>query len=330
MDAILNIGIDLILVLQMFGAWLLSPMQAFSALGHESFYLLIAPAAFWCLDPAAGLRLGIGLMLSGAINSIFKLLFHGPRPYWFDPEIKPLSSEVSFGIPSAHAQNAVVFWGLLAYWIQRTWAWIAAILLMLLIGISRLYLGMHFPSDVIVGWILGILLLWLIIRLEKPFLDWFHRFQPAVQILIVFGSSLGLILIGALVRLGLRGWQIPQSWIELSSRAPGAESIHPLSLSGLVTPAGALFGLACGAIMLNEIGWLDAKGSGWLRLGRYLLGLVGVIAFWKGLDVIFPDGDTIIPLILRFIRYTAIGLWVTYLAPLLFFKLKLAKPAHLS
>ena len=176
----------------------------------------------------------------------------------------------------------------------------------------------------------GILLLWLIIRLEKPFLDWFRRFQPAAQILIVFGSSLGLILIGALVRLGLRGWQIPQSWIELSSRAPGAESIDPLSLSGLVTPAGALFGLACGAIMLNEIGWLDAKGSGWLRLGRYLLGLVGVIAFWKGLDVIFPDGDTIIPLILRFIRYTAIGLWVTYLAPLLFFKLKLAKPAHLS
>lgn len=95
-----------------------------------------------------------------------------------------------------------------------------------------------------------------------------------------------------------------------------------------MTAAAVLFGMACGAILLERAGWLDGRGSAWQRLARYLLGLVGVVILWTGLDLIFPSSETLIALVFRFIRYGSIGLWISYLAPLLFFRLKLAAPAR--
>ncbi len=328
MEAILTFGILLILWLQALGGWLAGPMQFFTFLGNEEFYLLVAPAVFWCFNPAVGLRLGISLMLSGGVYSALKLALHGPRPYWIDPNVQPLSSEASFGIPSGHAQNAVIFWGQLARSLRRNWAWVLAILLMALIGLSRLYIGVHFPSDVAAGWLVGILLLWLIVRLEAPFLRWFRGFPTATQVTIALGASLVLILLSALARLALGAWQVPTGWIELAGRAPEAKPINPLALSGAVTAAAVLFGMACGAILLERAGWLDVRGSAWQRLARYLLGLAGVVILWTGLDLIFPSGETLIALVFRFIRYGSIGLWISYFAPLLFFRLKLAAPAR--
>lgn len=328
MEAILTFGILLILWLQALGGWLAGPMQFFTFLGNEEFYLLVAPAVFWCFNPAVGLRLGISLMLSGGVYSALKLALHGPRPYWIDPNVQPLSSEASFGIPSGHAQNAVIFWGQLARSLRRNWAWVLAILLMALIGLSRLYIGVHFPSDVAAGWLVGILLLWLIVRLETPFLHWFREFPTTTQVTIALGASLVLILLSALARLALGDWQVPAEWIELAGRVPEAKPINPLALSGAVTAAAVLFGMACGAILLERAGWLDVRGSAWQRLARYLLGLAGVVILWTGLDLIFPSGETLIALVFRFIRYASIGLWISYLAPLLFFRLKLAAPAR--
>jgi len=66
--------------------------------------------------------------------------FHAPRPYWYSKDVKALSAEGTFGLPSGHAQRAVVLFGALAAWLKRGWAWAAAIALILLVGLSRLYL----------------------------------------------------------------------------------------------------------------------------------------------------------------------------------------------
>jgi membrane-associated phospholipid phosphatase len=314
------------LILQSLGAWLLAPMSFFSFLGTEQFYLFIAPALLWCLDAGLGLRMGLGLAISSSVNSILKLVFHSPRPYWVSERVQALASETSFGIPSGHAQNSVVVWGLLAAWIHKTWAWIVAILLMLMIGLSRLYLGVHFLGDVLAGWLVGALILWAILRLERPVLAWLSRRSIGQQILAALAASLALVLLGVLARLALGEWQTPETWMTLARRAPEAEIIEPLAISGLVSQAGVFFGLALGGILLKRSGWFDAGGPALQRVLRYLIGLVGVLAIYTVLGAIFPRGESLVPYLLRYLRYGLIGLWIAFIAPWLFIRLGVARP----
>ncbi len=264
-------------------------------------------------------------MISGGLNSVLKIILHGPRPYWYQTQVKALSTETSFGIPSGHAQNAVVIWGTIAAYIRRTWAWISAIILIFLIGLSRVYLGVHFPSDVIVGGLVGALLLWILISIEKPFLTWLNALTQTSQIIVIFSASLIIIFLGYLATLNLGDWQIPIEWVENAARAaPDAIPIEPLSLSGLVSNSGAFFGLASGAVLLWGQGGLDAGGPLTKRILRYILGVIGVVALWLGLRLIFPGGNSLMAHTLRYLRYALIGLWVTGLGPFMFIKLDLA------
>lgn len=326
MDAILNLGHAIIIWLQSLGGWLVAPMNFFTFLGTEQFYLVVAPAILWCLDASLGLKMGLSLMFSSATYSILKMIFHGPRPYWVEARVQPLSAETSFGIPSGHAQNAVVFWGMLAAWIRKTWFWIIAIALMFFIGISRVHLGVHYPTDVLAGWATGALLLWLILHYEKRLSQWLSRQKATDKVLYALGASLWLILLGALVRLAQGDWVMPAGWATLAARAPGAQPIDPWELSGLVSNAGTFFGLALGGILLRQRGWFNARGPALQLVARYLIGLAGVLILWYGLGVIFPRGEALIPYVLRYVRYGLVGLWVSGLAPMVFIRLKLAKP----
>ena len=325
MDAILNLGNGIIIWLQSLGEWLVTPMSVFTFLGNEQFYLVVAPAVLWCLDASLGLKMGLALMVNSAFYSILKLVFHAPRPYWIEPRIQPFSAEASFGIPSGHAQNAVVVWGMLAAWIHKTWAWIVAGALIFLVGLSRMYLGVHFPTDVLAGWAIGALVLWVILRYEKPLSRWLGRLKPGDQVLYALGASMWLILLGALARLALGGWTMPTQWTVLAARAPGAAPVNPLELSGLISNAGTFFGLALGGILLRQRGWFDAHGRALQLLARYLIGLAVVLVLWYGLGAIFPRGESLVPYMLRYLRYGLVGLWVSGLAPMIFIRLKLAK-----
>jgi hypothetical protein len=266
-------------------------------------------------------------MVSGATNSILKLAFQGPRPYWYDERVVAHTTESSFGVPSGHSQNGVVFWGTIAAWIGRPWAWITAIAIVFLIGLSRMYLGVHFPHDVLVGWAVGALLLWAFTHWEAPALAAIKRRSFVEQILIALAVSLALILIAALVRFSLQGWQVPESWQQLAAQAdPDADPIDPLALAGVISNAAVFFGLATGAIILQAGKGFVATGPLWQRAARFLLGIVGVLAIWAGLDAVFPGGESLLAYVLRYLRYSLVGLWISALAPLIFIRLRLAAP----
>jgi membrane-associated phospholipid phosphatase len=145
-DFILDTGIILILYLQSFGDWLIPAMGVFTALGYEQFYVFSCWSLYWCVNASLGLRLGLLLFFSGAINHLFKVAFHGPRPYWYDSRVRALSTETTFGVPSGHAQNAVVLWGVMAAKVRRKdglgWSDHADIFHQHF----PLYLGVHFPK----------------------------------------------------------------------------------------------------------------------------------------------------------------------------------------
>ena len=175
MDFLTANGIDLVILIQGLGDWLVAPMRFFTFLGSEDFFFLILPAIYWCIDSALGLRIGYILIISNGLSFIFKLAFAGPRPYWINPQVQALTYESSFGVPSGHAQNAVSIWGLMAHRIGKSWAYALGFGIALLIGFSRLVLGMHFPHDVLAGWLIGGVLLWTFARLWHPVSAWLGR-----------------------------------------------------------------------------------------------------------------------------------------------------------
>ncbi len=75
-----------------------------------------------------------------------------------------------------------------------------------------------------------------------------------------------------------------------------------------------------GAAWLRYSGGFSAAGSGWRLIARYIFGLAGILVIWFGLDQVFPDGEMLLALSLRYVRYMLVGLWVSGAAPWLFMR----------
>ena len=324
-ESLWTLGTKLTLAVQSLGSWLLMPMKFFSFLGHEGFFFLVLPLFFWCVDPRLGTRIGVNLLLSASLNSMLKVLIHGPRPYWYSSQVTPYASEVSFGAPSGHAQFSVSVWGTIALWYKRTWVTIVCLLIIFLIGFSRVYLGLHFAHDVLLGWIVGGLLLWVVNRVWEPVASRVRLMAIWPQIALAFAASMGIILLGALSSLALRGWTFPPEWLENATRAFPTQVPGAPRLSDVVTPAAVLFGLWSGLAWLNRQGGMDASGTTAQRIYRYLLGVAGVLIIYLGLSLALPSSESTVGQVFRFIRYGLVGAWITAGAPWLFIRLGLAR-----
>ena len=292
MDPILEWGIEVIVAVQTIRSPVLDVFfQGITFLGNAEFYLLLAPIIIWSVSYRLGARMGILLLLSSYINQALKNALMQPRPCEPRPDLCIDQTE-GYGIPSGHSQNAIMFWGVIAHWASRARAWIAAILLMLLIGLSRIYLGVHFPSDVLVGWAIGIVILGLYIVLGERVEKWLGGLSLAVQILLAL--SLPILLL----------------------------AIQPNDVMVQIT--GAFAGIAIGVALGVRYLDFDAGGLIWKRAVRFLLGVAVVGAIYFGLRFIFPgEGETFYA-VFRFVRYGLVGLWISLGAPWLFLRMGLA------
>jgi membrane-associated phospholipid phosphatase len=306
-------GTDWIVALQG-GGWLATQaMHAFTFLGSELFYMLVMPTVLWCFSTSLGLRLGLALLTSTCLNTVIKLACGLPRPFWIDARVRALSVETSFGLPSGHAQNAVVLWGYLAYRLRRWWITLLVILLILGISFSRIYLGVHFPGDVVIGWIIGGLLLVLFIVLEDPVARWLERRRLSVRLAAAVAFSLGLLGLGWLAAQAAAGRVLPPEWAVNFARATGGAEWRPFSMTDLISGTAALMGFGVGAVLLADWGQFRNERRGWWRAARFLVGVIGVLALQVGLDALLPGGEAF-----RFARYALVGLWIAYGAPRLF------------
>lgn len=311
---------------QALGNWLLLPMQFLSFLGTTQFYMLALPAVYWCFNTALGFRIGTMLVLTGAVNSWFKLAFLSPRPYWYEADVQALSSETSFGMPSGHAQNSTAIFGTIGAGLKRRWAAWTAVGLIVAIGLSRIYLGVHFTSDVLAGWLIGALLLLAALKLDAPLSRWVSR-QSLLGQLILITLIAGLIIAVTLPLAGRAlNFALPAEWTQ-NALADGAEAPDPVDVSGAFTLAGIWFGFAGGYAWLHRRGGFDAGGPMDKRILRYLLGVLGVVILYYGPTTFLPHGVDALSFALRFVRYALVGLWTSALAPMLFLRLKLAAPA---
>ena len=318
MDALISVN----LALQALGGWLAGPMKFFSFLGSEDFFLIVLPLMYWCVDSALGLRIGVMLLLSNGMKDIFKMSLHGPRPYWVSDQVIGMASETGFGVPSGHALTATGVWGVAADGLKQKWSWVAASIVIFLIGFSRLYLGVHFLHDVLLGWLLGGILLWGFLKYWDPIATRVKKLTLANQISLAFAFSLAMIALAALIVFLARDFVVPAEWIANATRN-GGEAPNPLSMESVVTASGTLFGLLAGVAWLAPRGGYQVTGPAWKRALRYFVGVVGLAVFYLGLKVVFPDGEDLAALVFRYIRYALVGAWVSAGAPWVFSKTKL-------
>jgi membrane-associated phospholipid phosphatase len=317
--------IPIILFIQNLGTWLTTLMKGLSFLGTEDFFMIAMPVIFWCVDAGLGLRLGFLILSSSTLNGWLKYAFQGARPYWFDPRVKGLASETSFGFPSGHSQNAVVIWNRVAFWFKRTWVWIVAILITLGIAYSRIFLGVHFVSDVIGGLLIGVIFLVVFILLEKPAIQLWKKLSLPLQ--IVIGFLVSCILIGGelLFARSLAGYVVPTDWLTNAAKAFPTVAIVPIDITGIFTVAGTLFGMIVGISWINARGGFRVAVKWHHKLFCLVIGLVGVFAIRMGLDLFFPATANWVGFLFRYLRYFLVGIWVTGFAPMIFIALKWAK-----
>jgi membrane-associated phospholipid phosphatase len=307
-------GIDLIQAIQgIQSPGLTAFIKAFTALGTELLYIPALLLLFWCVNEKKGARLGCIIILSVFINGFFKELFKQPRPFALEPSVG-LAFEPSYGIPSGHAQLSLCFALPLAIWAcgsglaRRSGGAMAirlgAALFILGIAFTRLYLGVHFPTDILAGWLLGGATLGL----------WF-LLEPRATRLLAAGGLRPALIAAALTAIGMN-------------------ALYPLdrSLGGLFLGFGGGY-----ALMRKHFPFNAGSGSVPARLLRYALGLAGGALIYLGLKQAFPGGDSLFSALPfwgaaspyyelgRFVLHGLLGLWASALAPRLFLGLGLAK-----
>jgi membrane-associated phospholipid phosphatase len=292
METIWQAGIDFIQAIQVVhGPALDTIFKAITFMGEEEFFLVLLPLIFWSIDFAVGVRLVVVFLLSAYVNSGLKAVFQHPRPFDLDPTVK-LHEVEGYGLPSGHSQSAVVVWGTMALQFRRRWLWIVAIVLMVLIGFSRIYLGVHFPTDVLAGWAVGAIVLALYLALGPRIEAGLQRAGLARQLAVAMIVPLVLML------------------------------AHPTK--DATSSMAVLMGLGVGLALNRRVAPCTMAGSLGKRALRFLVGVVGILILYLGLSLLFPSEGEPLYLVLRVVRYASLGLWATLGAPWLFLRLDLA------
>ena len=323
----------LILSLQSIGEWLTPIMKFFTWLGYPQSYMILIAIIYWSVDRKLGLRLAIFLPLVASLNSILKQAFHAPRPYWLDPGIKAIKVSNGFGMPSGHAQASIV-WIYAGVLLKTRWTWIIAVLVVFMIGLSRIYLGVHFPSQVLMGWLIGILMLVVFIRAEAKVLDWFLNLRFSSQLLLIGGVSALILLLGWVIVIIFRKWEIPASWIENSSVyfSGSNETVRfSVGMGAIAGNAGAFLGTALGAILSHRQGGFDSGGSLWKRFLRSLAGLIICASLYGILVITTPDQTKdLLYSAWRFTGFFVISFSAIFLVPQLLIRIQLLSPLRAS
>lgn len=317
MEELYQLSLALTTWLQASYPQLLGAMRFVSLLGEEQAFLVILPAFYWSINKRLGRQLGYIFLLSALINNIAKNFARQPRPFWLDPDVQKGEAE-GYGLPSGHVQNVTAVYLLLAYWARRTWGWVLALLFVAVMGLSRFYLGVHFLQDIAVGFALGLLVLGAFLGWQRAFAERYSRriLGRRLLIMILIPTILAGVYVVGLLLLGPPNIDVP--W---ASFIPAAELN---AREDVVSTVAGLLGFGVGMLLESSRVRFRVEGPIWKRILRYLLGIAVAVGIWGGLRAVFPAEPQWIALPLRFVRYLLLLLWVTYFAPWLFVKLRLA------
>ena len=278
-------------------------MLLITRLGEETAFLVVALIVFWCVDKKKGYYVMAVGFLGTMFNQILKLSFRIPRPWVQDPNFPILEqareAAAGYSFPSGHTTSAVGTFGCLAVVAERKWWRNLCIAIAFLVGFSRMYIGVHFPSDVLVGAGTSLVLIGL---LKKPTLQGGIREMKAV--------IAAMVAVAVAFLLYVSFWTFPAD-MDPHNMESGVKNAY--------TMIGCLTGVAI--VYLVDIKYLHfpEKAVWWVQIIKIVVGLGLVLAVKEGLraplELILPVYPA------RAVRYFLIVLMAGAVWPMSFTRL---------
>lgn len=232
-------------------------MLTVTMLGEETAFLALAMIFFWCVDKKRGyLMMSVGF-LGIMANQFMKLWFRIPRPWVLDENFTILEqareAAAGYSFPSGHTTTAFATFGSIAVSSKRRWIMVLNIVLAVLVGFSRMYIGVHTPADVVVGALTSLVLVFLL------------------RFVVLSGSEKKMkILIGAMIAgaLGLLLF-VEQYPFPADIDAHNLES----GVKNAYTMIGSLIGVAI--VYAADVRYLDFQTDAvwWAQVLKALIGL---------------------------------------------------------
>ncbi len=165
-------------------------------LGEEVLFIVLALFFLWCCNKQEGYYLLTVGFLGIFFNQMLKMIFRIPRPWVKDPNFTIVESAreaaTGYSFPSGHTQTAVGAYGAVARWEKNRWLRIVCIVAIFLVGLSRMYLGVHTPLDVLVSLAVGgvlVFALYPLFRYIAAHPKWMH-----VMFAVLLVLSVGFVL----------------------------------------------------------------------------------------------------------------------------------------
>lgn len=256
-------------------------MRIITEVGDQYFFILLGAILYWTVDKKFAFKLMVAYLGSAVINGGLKAITNKPRPYQ-EGARAILQETTGSSMPSGHAQAsgslAINLWNEYYY---AKWVRGLMIAMIILVPLSRMYLGQHYLEDVIVGLILG----------------------------LVLGSTFMFLLgVGNFDKEHIRAlYPIPLLLILMAFFHE-----EPLFVAG-----GAYIGLTVGYYIEKLYVKHKVNAPANIQVLKVLIGLVVALAIKEGLKFVLPYGlfedtpESIWVLIFDFIRYMLIGLWAS-------------------
>lgn len=275
--------------------------------GEETVFMAIGMVFFWCVSKYQGYYLLCTGFVGTAVNQFLKMLFRVPRPWIKDTNFTIVESAreaaTGYSFPSGHTQTSVGLFGGIARANRQKWLKIASVVLCVLVPLSRMYLGVHTPADVLVSTCIALILVFGAYPLFKK-----AEKSPRIMYTILF--SLTALMVAYLLFIML--YQFPE------------DVYHVNNVQNLISArknAFTLMGCILGFILVYtaDLKWIkfETKAVWWVQIIKVVGGLALVLAAKEllkiPLNAILPENTWA-----RMIRYFLIAVTGGILWPMTF------------
>lgn len=290
-------------------------LHAISVSGTAYFYFVFTMLIYMAWDKRLAVRLIVLLLLTMTFNDLLKMLIKNPRPFiadgtykkkWAVPPFEAKSLALEYSTPSGHAMGSSAFYSYLFSCTRNRFIRLGLVVLVVLIGVSRPYLGVHYVEDVLLGWALGLLFGLVAIRYTERMTDRWRKVPYGFQIAIAVAGSVVVWLFA----VAFNGWHI-DSQVRQATIDCGC-------LTGIV--------IAC-PLELRIVNFDSRSGTLAARLLRFFLSISVMTAVALVLNAAFAPiafNTSILGSALDYLRLAAVSFAGMFCAPFIFCKLKLA------
>lgn len=269
----------------------------FSMFGEEILVLAAVCVMVWCVDKNASYRLGMVFFISSVLAQGTKIALRIERPWVIDPEFEPVAgaktTATGYSFPSGHTQSATALYSSLAFEMRRKnikWGIIAAAALIVGVGVSRMYLGVHTPADVIAAFVMT-----LAIALAVYIIDSKITVSNDLLISLILGAASAALLVYSIV-------MIENGTVPFDNGVDCCKT------------AGAGLGFAVARYIERRFINYDVKTPKlWMQAVKLVAGVAGALAVKEGLKLIL--GTSIAA---HTIRYFALVIFGIVIYPLIF------------